>query len=91
MVRLPLRDGRIHYKCKIPADTIKAYQEIEQTRQALIHGEANEKTLAYARFLNAVESDATISHGSFKPFQHDDEEVARQWPFLANMLERSAQ
>ena len=73
----------LNYKCEIPAETLKAYEEIEATRQALLRGEATKKTLAYARFLSAVENDATYSRGGFKPFKHDDAEVVRQWPFLA--------
>jgi hypothetical protein len=69
-------------------DTLKAYQEVEQTRQALLRGEATAKTLAYARFLNAIENDATISHSAFKKCETDDDEVAREWPFLRDMMKK---
>ena len=60
-------------------------QDIEATRQALLHGEANSKTLAYARFLSAVENDATYDTRkcAFHAFQHADIEVARAFPALA--------
>lgn len=72
----------LKYQSEIPQQRVRAFQEIETTRQALMRGEATEKTLAYARFLDAVENDATLSHGTFKKFQHDDASVFRRFPFL---------
>lgn len=55
----------------------------EQFRQQLMSGQNTPGTQAYARYLLAVENDATMSHGSFKPFKMpDDQEVHRAFPHL---------
>jgi hypothetical protein len=54
-------------------------QEIEQTRQALVRGEATNETFAYAKFLCACENDATLT----KPrFSAGDGEVMRAFPIF---------
>ena len=73
-----------NYKSEIPPETVAAYEEIERTRQSLMRGEATAKTLAYARFLSAAETDATLSHGSFGGFRHNDADVRRRFPFLSD-------
>ena len=65
-------------------------QNIEAARQALMRGEATATTLAYARFLNAAENDATFSIRGFKPFRHNDGEVLRDWPFLEAEIRRTS-
>lgn len=75
----------LNYQSEVPATVVEAYREIELTRQALCRGEATAKTLAYARFLSAIENDATLSHGAFKACRPDDEDVIRRWPFLADL------
>ena len=68
------------------ADKIAAAEAIDRARKALTAGAASPEALAYARFLSAVESDATLSNGAFKPFMHDDNEVRREWPHLSNLI-----
>ena len=75
-----------YYRSEAYKKKLRGAQEIELTRQALTRGEATKKTLAYARFLNAVENDATMDHGHFKPFRDSDDDVARDFPFLADLI-----
>lgn len=77
-----------YYRSEARQHKLKAAQEMEAARQALRRGEATAATLAYARFLNAVENDATFSRGRFKPFRHVDDEVLRAWPFLEAEIRR---
>lgn len=72
----------LNYQSKVPSETVRAYEEVERARQALLSGEASHRTLSYARFLVAVESDAARSG-----FRADDREVARQWPCLRAVIE----
>lgn len=75
-----------YYQSEDYQSKLRAAKEIERARQALLRGEATRETLAYARFLNAVDNDATMSHGTFKPFRHNDDEVQREWPFLSALV-----
>ncbi len=63
--------------------------QIEAARQALLRGEATPATLAYARFLVAVENDATLGHGHFERFRATDEEVVRAYPFLSDLAKEA--
>jgi len=69
-----------HYKAKLAF----AYAT-EDARQSLQRKESTPEALAYARFLNAVENDATMAHGVFKSFSVDEDEVLRDFPFLATV------
>lgn len=82
-----IKGGMCGYVSYIANDTVTAYEQIEQNRQALMRGEATPGALAYARFLVACENDATISHGAFKGFRYSDKEVIRRWPFLKEVAE----
>lgn len=75
-----------YYRSAAYQEKLAAAQQQEQVRQALVRGEATEETLAYARYLEAVENDATISHGSFGRFAASDQQVVRRWPFLADLV-----
>lgn len=78
----------LNYKSEIPPERLDSYKKIEATRQALQRGEASKETLAYARFLTAVENDATISGGKFKRCVPDrDDEIRRRWPFLKDVID----
>jgi hypothetical protein len=77
-----------YYQSDAYRQKLEAARDTEAERQALLRGEATAETLAYARFLNAVENDATLSHGRFKPFQYSDTEVLRAWPFLEAEIRR---
>jgi hypothetical protein len=87
------RDGRLdpkhfahmHGPAEYDAKLAQA-NEIEKARQALLRKEATPETLAYARFLCAVANDATYSHGRFKRFSATDDEVLREYPFLADAM-----
>jgi hypothetical protein len=70
---------------EVYAAKLKAGQEQELIRQTLVRGERTRETIAYARFLNACENDATLSHGFFKPLKSVDQEILREWPFLASL------
>lgn len=61
---------------------IEAAKKQEAARQDLMANIASKRALVYARFLVAVENDATFGHGSFRGFMTDDDDVFRQWPFL---------
>jgi len=77
----------LNYKSEVPKERLEAAQRTELTRQSLLRGEATADTLAYARFLSAVQNDATISHGSRKGFKPDDDkQLARDYPFLEPLL-----
>lgn len=81
-------DGRLdskhftHHRTDAFREKHNAARQQEEARQALLRGENTPEALAYARFLNAVENDATLSQGTSRPFLHNDEEVARNWPSL---------
>lgn len=68
------------------SERIQAAKKTEDVRRRLVAGRADSQTLAYARFLAAVENDATLSHGQFKWFGCTDDEVVRKWPFLAEEI-----
>ena len=82
------KDGRLdpkhlaHHNTDAFRSKLKAAQEQEAARQSLLRGEKTPQALAYARFLNAVENDATYGHGKFYSFRSNDDEVARDWPHL---------
>jgi hypothetical protein len=75
-----------YYQSAHYAEKLAAAYAMEAARQELQRGEATHASLAYARFLSAVENDATMSHGRFKAFTTTDGEVARAWPFLAEIM-----
>ena len=75
-----------YYSSAAYKEKLAAAQEQERHRQALARGEATEDTLTYARFLSAVENDATHSRGGFKGFRHNDGDIARQYPFLGPVI-----
>lgn len=79
----------LNYQSQIPKHRLAAAQRQEAARQELARGEATEGALAYARYLSATGNDATLSHGKFKQFAPDDEDVARNWPFLVPLISRT--
>jgi hypothetical protein len=88
MSQIAPTDGRLgpkhfaHHNADSFRAKLKDTEQQESARQALIRGENTPAALTYARFLNAVENDATLDKAGFRPFLHDDEEVARDWPHL---------
>ena len=79
--------GKVNYKSEIPQDKIDACTQVNAARSALLGGEASVRSLAYARFLSAMENDATINNG--KGAASDDQAVLRDWPFLKGVVEMS--
>lgn len=75
-----------HYQTPSYRKKLESYRQIERNRQDLISGRPTAGALAYARFLNAIENDATLSNGGFKKFECSDGEVARAYPFLKELL-----
>lgn len=81
-------DAKIRWNVRLwGKEKLAAAHEIEAARQALCRQEATPRTLAYARFLLAVESDATYSGGSFGNFvAPPDDELLRRYPFFAGLI-----
>ena len=76
-----------YYRSEAYRKKLADAQAVEKVRQALGAGESTPETLAYARYLNAVENDATLSRDGFKGFRHNDDEVAREYPFLTTVMQ----
>ncbi len=76
---------------KALAAKLKAAEHIEAARRDLVAGVVSPETLTYARFLCAVENDATYSaeHGGFRPFRAGDEDVVLEWPFLRPLIDNT--
>ena len=72
----------VDYKSEIPQAVFEAATRQEETRQALMRGESTSATLKYAKFLSALENDA--SNGQFYP--SDDTQIKRDFPCLAPLL-----
>jgi hypothetical protein len=75
------------YKSEIPPERVKAYQAMEDARQALRRGEVSQRSLNYAKYLSAIENDATCRHGEFRKAIPDLDDVMRQWPFLKPLID----
>lgn len=72
-----------YYRTGAYKDKLESAKRIELARQALMRGEATAQTLAYARFLTAMENAATIGGPGCV---HDDAKVCRRYPFLVSMI-----
>ena len=67
---------------------LEAAQKQEKARQALMQGKITRETIAYAKYLNAVEQNATLSHGRFKPFAPDLNQLEREFPDIASAIRK---
>lgn len=76
-----------YYKSASYQKKLADCQTIEASRQRLMARIAATDTLAYARFLLAVESDATLSHGRFGSFKlPKNADLLRAFPIFNPMI-----